>query len=115
VFSMACVLGTSDTVSWDISTPVFLAVVFTAFIMAINLMGFMLMGFDKRQAKKTSQRTPERRFMWLAFLGGAVGVYLGMRTFRHKTRNKQFSIGLPLLILINFLWLYLILQVVQLL
>ena len=35
-------------------------------------------------------RTSEATLLWLAFLGGSPGAYLGRRLFRHKTRKQPF-------------------------
>lgn len=37
----------------------------------------------------------------LAAAGGSVGALLGMQMFRHKTRHLQFTIGVPLILLVQ--------------
>lgn len=44
---------------------------------------------------------PEKVLFGLSILGGSVGMYLGMFTFRHKTKHWYFVIGIPLIILIQ--------------
>jgi len=74
-----------------------------------NLAAFCMVALDKDRAKKKKMRIRERTiFLWALCLG-AVGVWAGMYTFRHKTQHKSFVIGIPLLIIINiasvyFLW-----------
>lgn len=58
---------------------------------------FILMGADKRRAR----RIPERRLFAVAAIGGAVGGWLGMRAFRHKTRHWYFHVGFAALGLIQ--------------
>jgi uncharacterized membrane protein YsdA (DUF1294 family) len=33
--------------------------------------------------------------MTLALLGGEFGLWFGMQRFRHKTKHKKFTIGVP--------------------
>ena len=75
-------------------------------ILLINVIGFIIVGYDKRQAKNKKWRVPERRFFIIAFFGGAIGVYFGMRTFRHKTKHVPFTFGIPLLVLFNLATFY---------
>ncbi|MFD2761790.1 DUF1294 domain-containing protein [Lentibacillus juripiscarius] len=71
------------------------------YLIGINAITFMLMALDKHKAKKHVYRIPERTIWTLAILGGAVGVFLGMRQFRHKTKHRSFTIGVPILILLQ--------------
>ena len=65
----------------------------------ITLIGFMAMFLDKQLAKKEKMRIPESRLFRIAILGGSLGVLLGMYTFRHKTLHKQFTIGIPAILI----------------
>jgi len=75
-------------------------------LIIINLYGFISMGYDKLQAKSGKVRIPEMNFFITAFLGGAAGVFLGMKVFRHKTKHYSFLIGIPLLLGLNILIVY---------
>lgn len=70
-------------------------------LILLNTYTFILMGSDKKRAKKRGRRVPEARFFWLAFFGGALGVFLGMSRFRHKTLHNSFRVGIPLLVVWN--------------
>ena len=77
----------------------------------INIVAFFVMGRDKRKATygRNAERAPEGFMFFLAAMFGSVGVYLGMLTFRHKTRKWYFQLGIPMLILQNlaavwFVW-----------
>lgn len=76
----------------------------------INLFAFVLVGVDKKHAlhRNTHKRTPEGFLFFLATAFGAIGVYLAMQLFRHKTKKWYFQLGLPLLIVHNLATLYLI-------
>ncbi|PWK14907.1 DUF1294 domain-containing protein [Tumebacillus permanentifrigoris] len=62
----------------------------------LNVYSFVLMGYDKRQAKRHGRRVPERTLFLLSFVGGCIGISLGMEKFRHKTQHKSFRILVPL-------------------
>jgi uncharacterized membrane protein YsdA (DUF1294 family) len=71
------------------------------YVIVINLVTFFMMGYDKKQAKRTKWRVPEKRLFLLAAIGGAVGGWLGMRAWRHKTQHASFAVGFPLLMVLN--------------
>lgn len=64
-------------------------------LLIANLWAFVLCWWDKRKAKRGEWRVPERRLMTLALLGGEFGLWFGMRRFRHKTKHKKFTLGVP--------------------
>ncbi|MFS0722804.1 DUF1294 domain-containing protein [Paenibacillus sp. 1P07SE] len=71
-------------------------------LILLSLAGFAVMGHDKRLAKRSgSRRVPERRLFLLALAGGAAGMWLAMRSFRHKTRHRTFTTGMPLLTFVH--------------
>ena len=77
---------------------------FLIFIVIINIYGFALMGIDKRFAKiQGHRRIPEKTLLLTALFGGAVGSYLGMKTFHHKTLHNQFRFGIPAMILLHLI------------
>jgi len=61
---------------------------------------------DKKKAKNGSYRISEKYIFVIALLLGAIGVYLGMYKFRHKTKHNLFTIGIPVCIVINILMVY---------
>ena len=72
-------------------------------LLILNAAGFMMMGMDKRKAKRDEWRIPERNFFIVALLGGALGCYIGMQVFHHKTLHKAFTIGMPLILIAQIL------------
>lgn len=82
--------------------------IFLSYLLFINIFTFIAMGIDKRKAKKKKWRTPEKTLMTLAIVGGSVGMILGMKFFRHKTLHKLFSIGGPVILIMQLIILYLI-------
>ncbi len=71
------------------------------YLVAVDLAAFILFGIDKRRARKHQWRIPERRLFALALAGGSLGALAGMYVFRHKTRHRLFSWGIPLLFLVQ--------------
>lgn len=67
----------------------------------INFAAFAAYGVDKRRAKKDLWRIPEKTLFLLAVLGGSPGALLGMRAFRHKTRKKKFTLGVPIILVLQ--------------
>lgn len=78
------------------------------YLVLINLLGFMSMLIDKRKARKRAFRIPESTLFMIAVLGGSLGSLIGMYLFHHKTRHRSFTIGMPLLLVLQFLALFLL-------
>lgn len=82
---------------------------FSIYIALINIIGFLVMYIDKSKAKKGSYRISEKTIFIIALVLGAIGVYLGMYEFRHKTKHSLFTVGIPICIVINIFTVYYIL------
>lgn len=80
------------------------------YLAAVNASGVAVMGIDKLKAKRRYRRISERSIFTLAAAGGALGVWIGMSLFRHKTRHKSFCLGIPALLMLNILVVYLLLN-----
>lgn len=79
----------------------------TVYMLIMSIVGFVTMGVDKRKAINRGWRIPERTLILIAFIGGALGSFLGMHLFRHKTKHMKFIILIPLALLMNILlWLW---------
>ncbi|SFS75315.1 DUF1294 domain-containing protein [Paenibacillus sp. BC26] len=73
-----------------------------AYIIIINIYVFALMRIDKaRSVRDRRHRIPERRLLGMSAIGGALGGFVAMRMFRHKTKHPSFSVGLPLLLILH--------------
>lgn len=79
------------------------------YLVVINIIGFMMMRVDKYKAKHRKWRISENVLMFVALVGGSMGIYTGMYVFRHKTRKMKFYIGIPLISIIEIIVCYLIL------
>lgn len=83
---------------------------FLIYIIFINLIGLSFMYIDKRKAIKNKWRVRENTLMFISLIGGSLGVLLGMHNFRHKTKHKKFTIGVPLLLIVNIFFIILIIK-----
>lgn len=71
------------------------------YLLGINLVTFLLYGIDKWKAKNGQWRISEANLLWLAVIGGSIGALLGMKAWRHKTMHKKFTIGLPVILILQ--------------
>lgn len=76
---------------------------FIIYLVIINFLGFIIMGIDKLKAKRGSRRIPENTLFMFTILGGGVGTILGIYIFRHKTKKKKFTVGMPIILIIEVL------------
>ena len=67
----------------------------------INFITFIAFGLDKFFAIKKKWRYKVTTLLGLCFIGGALGGFLAMYLFRHKTNKKAFTIGVPLMLIIQ--------------
>ena len=67
------------------------------YLLAVNITSFLLYGIDKFKAKKNLWRISEATLLTMAAIGGSIGAWVGMRLWHHKTMNKKFKYGIPLI------------------
>ena len=72
-------------------------------LVVMNMIGFTLMGIDKRRAIQRQRRISEKTLFTCAICFGSFGVFAGMQQFRHKTKHLTFKLGIPCLMIIQFL------------
>ena len=72
------------------------------FIGIASVIGVVLTIYDKIAAKAAKKhRVPEAVLVTFGALGGALLMYLVMQLIRHKTRKPKFSVGFPVIILLQ--------------
>lgn len=71
------------------------------FFIFITWLGYYIMKVDKRYAKEDKRRISENTLLLISLVGGSLGMYIGMYKFKHKTLHKKFTIGVPLIMLIQ--------------
>ena len=70
-------------------------------LLLANVVTFIAYGIDKYKANKGKWRISEATLLLMAFLGGSIGAWPGMKDFHHKTMHKQFYIGVPTIIILQ--------------
>ncbi|MEX2416431.1 MAG: DUF1294 domain-containing protein [Paenibacillaceae bacterium] len=78
------------------------------YLLLINFLSGFLMYWDKKASQTQKRRIPEKLLFQLALLGGGAGCWWGMKANRHKTKHKTFTIGIPSIIVLNLLCIYLL-------
>lgn len=86
--------------------------ILTCYLLILNFLSFILMMIDKKRAIHHKWRISEKALFFCAFLGGSLGIGLGMLLFHHKTKKWYFILGIPILFITNLIFLYLILQII---
>ena len=76
------------------------------YLCVINSLGFVVCTADKRAAVKSRRRERESTLFALAFIGGALGIWVSMLIFRHKTKKLKFTLVMPIFVLVNALLFY---------
>lgn len=67
----------------------------------INVITFLAFAIDKLHAIKGKRRIRIITLLGLAFVGGSLGALLGMYTLRHKTKVDYFTVGVPLIMIMQ--------------
>jgi len=76
------------------------------YLVLINLIGIIIMAYDKCRAINHKWRVPEAHLFFIAVIFGSLGSILGMFLFHHKTKHLKFTIGMPLILIIQLVILY---------
>ena len=74
----------------------------------VNFIAFVLYGADKHKAVKHQWRIPEKILLGIAFFGGGLGAFLGMKVFHHKTKHILFQILIPVAMVLHIIFLIVI-------
>lgn len=67
----------------------------------MTVIAFVVMGVDKWKAARGRFRISERALLTLCACFGGLGGWTGMQVFRHKLRKPKFSIGVPVMMLLQ--------------
>lgn len=76
------------------------------YFIVINFIAFFSMYIDKKRAIKNEWRIKESTLISIAVIGGSIGSITGMYSFRHKTKHIKFTLGIPLIIFLQLLLIY---------
>ena len=69
---------------------------FICYLIAVNILAFWMFFHDKEKAIRRQWRIPEIALLGISAMGGAIGGYLAMQIFRHKTKKPIFRLTMPL-------------------
>ena len=58
----------------------------------LSVITFFMYGVDKFKAQRGKWRISEKTLLISSFIGGAVGGFLAMQLFRHKTKHWYFNV-----------------------
>lgn len=75
---------------------------FIIYLIVVNIVAFIVYAFDKYQAQNDRWRISEATLLWMTVAGGGIGSLAGMYIWRHKTKHKMFTIGVPLIMFAEF-------------
>lgn len=78
------------------------------YLIFINILALIFTVSDKRRAIKHKRRISEFTLMLISALGGSITMFVTMLVIRHKTRHIKFMLGIPLIILIQLICIFLI-------
>ena len=76
------------------------------YLAAVNILTIIVFGVDKMNARANRQRVRIVTLLGLAFIGGSVGALIGMYGFHHKTKKAYFTVGVPLILLMQVVVLF---------
>lgn len=81
---------------------------FLYYIILVNTISFLLMYIDKQRAIKNMWRIKESTLFFLSIIGGSIGALMGINLFRHKTKHLKFTIGIPIIIILQLVFLFIL-------
>ena len=71
------------------------------YLAVINFITFAAFAIDKIHAIEGKSRIRILTLLGLAFIGGSVGALLGIYMLRHKTKVDYFTVGIPLIMVMQ--------------
>lgn len=73
------------------------------YLIIINFIGFLIMFIDKNRAIHHEWRISEKNLLLVSLIGGSVGMFTGMHVFKHKTKHLKFTLGVPLIFILQII------------
>lgn len=80
------------------------------YLLFINIVTFIVFAIDKYNAIKQRSRIRIVTLLFMAFIGGSIGGLLAMYIFRHKIRKDYFSVGLPMILIMQIILIFYIMN-----
>ncbi len=76
------------------------------YLVIINFISLAVYGVDKINAAEGRTRIRIVTLLGLAFIGGSIGAIIAMYLFHHKTRKDYFTVGVPLIMIMQVVVLF---------
>jgi len=83
------------------------------YLLIISIIAIIITIYDKLCAIGKRWRVKENTLLFISALGGSVAMYVTMLIIRHKTRHIKFMLGIPIIIIIQLLIVFLVWRVVN--
>ena len=80
------------------------------YLAIINVVTFITYAIDKINAEEGRSRIRIVTLLTLAFIGGSIGAITAMYLLRHKTQKDYFTVGVPLIIIMQVIVLFYIMN-----
>lgn len=80
------------------------------YLILINLIAVIVTVHDNAAAVKGNRRVKERTLLLISALGGSPAMLLTMLLIRHKTRKAKFMVGIPLIMILQAVIVFLVLR-----
>lgn len=71
------------------------------YLVAVNFITVIAFGADKIASMAAKSRIRIITLLGLAYMGGSAGGLIAMYVFRHKTKKKYFTVGIPLIMVMQ--------------
>ena len=81
------------------------------YLVAINVITLVFFAVDKIRAIENKWRIRIITLLGLAFIGGSLGAIIAMYVFRHKTHTDYFTVGVPLIIVMQIVVVFYLMNV----
>lgn len=78
-----------------------LSFILITYHIVVNLIAMVMCAVDKNRAINSKWRIPEKKLFMISFIGGALGMWIAMAWFRHKTKHVAFMLGIPVIAAID--------------
>lgn len=80
--------------------------ILVAYLVIINFITFAVFAIDKIAAIERKSRIRIVTLLALSFFGGSIGGLIAMYLLRHKTRKDYFTVGIPLIMIMQVVLLF---------
>ena len=80
------------------------------YLAIISLVSIVMCIYDKKISKKgrVELRISEKSLLILSALGGSVAMFVTMLLIRHKTKHVKFMLGIPIIMVLQAIIIYLL-------